>query len=86
MAATLSRVGAVPVCEEKAWVPKQRCSRPGRCRSKHVAGALPPLQVLDNSLEARVLQSDNSALAKDCRKEMKALNTRLLKLGASVWL
>lgn len=39
-------------------------------------------KVLDNSLEARVLQSDNSALAKDCRKEMRALNTRLLKLGA----
>lgn len=28
-----------------------------------------------------MLQSDNSALAKDCRKEMKALNTRLIKLG-----
>ena len=38
-------------------------------------------QVLDNSLEARVLQSDNSALAKDCRREMKDLNRRLLKLG-----
>lgn len=39
-------------------------------------------QVLESSLEARVLQSDNSALARDCRKEMKALNGRLLKLGA----
>ncbi len=39
------------------------------------------VQVLENSLEARVLQSDNSALACDCRKEMKALNARLLKLG-----
>ncbi|KAI7837886.1 hypothetical protein COHA_008373 [Chlorella ohadii] len=47
-------------------------------RVGHPARLLP--QVLDNSLEARVLQSDNSALAKDCRKEMKALNTRLLKL------
>jgi hypothetical protein len=37
--------------------------------------------VLENSLEARVLASDNSALARDCRREMKALNGRLLKLG-----
>ena len=28
-----------------------------------------------------MLQSDNSALARDCRKEMKALSSRLLKLG-----
>ncbi|PRW39069.1 DNA-binding SMUBP-2 isoform B [Chlorella sorokiniana] len=47
-------------------------------RVGHPARLLP--QVLDSSLEARVLESDNSALAKDCRKEMKALNTRLLKL------
>ncbi len=40
-------------------------------------------QVLENSLEARVLQSDNSALAKDCRREMRTLNQRLLKLGES---
>jgi hypothetical protein len=45
--------------------------------------ALPPLgpQVLDSSLEAHVLKSDNSGLAKDCRKEIKALNAQLLKLG-----
>ena len=41
---------------------------------------LPP-QVLENSLEAKVLRSDSSALAKDCRQEIKALNTRLIKLG-----
>ena len=39
------------------------------------------MQVLAKSLEAQVLQSDNSALAKDCRKEVKAINGRLLKLG-----
>ncbi len=39
------------------------------------------LQVLDASLEAAVLKSDNSALAKDCRKEIKQLNAQLLKLG-----
>eukprot|EP00887_Chlorella_sp_A99_P002446 scaffold10.g2446.t1 len=48
-------------------------------RVGHPARLLP--QVLANSLEAKVLQSDNSALAKDCRKEMKALSSRLLKLG-----
>ena len=41
----------------------------------------PCVQVLAKSLEAQVLQSDNSALAKDCRKEVKAINGRLLKLG-----
>lgn len=38
-------------------------------------------QVLAKSLEAQVLQTDNSALAKDCRKEVKAISTRLAKLG-----
>ncbi|KAL4856486.1 DNA-binding protein SMUBP-2 [Chlorella vulgaris] len=47
-------------------------------RVGHPARLLP--QVLESSLEAKVLQSDNSALAKDCRKEMKALSTRLIKL------
>ncbi|KAL6785032.1 hypothetical protein ACKKBG_A02145 [Auxenochlorella protothecoides x Auxenochlorella symbiontica] len=47
-------------------------------RVGHPARLLP--QVLDVSLEAKVLRSDNSALAKDCRKEMKALNAQLLKL------
>lgn len=55
-------------------VPEHLCSRDPSSR--------PTRQVLENSLEARVLQSDNSALARDCRKEMKALNGRLLKLGA----
>ena len=39
------------------------------------------VKVLAKSLEAQVLQSDNSVLAKDCRKEVKAINGRLLKLG-----
>lgn len=42
------------------------------------------MQVLDNSLEAHVMRSDNSSLAKDCRKDMKAANVRLLKLGRKV--
>ena len=37
--------------------------------------------VLDASLEAQVLKSDNSALAKDCEKESAALRRRLTKLG-----
>ncbi len=41
-------------------------------------------QVLGSSLEAHVLRSDNSALAKDCRKEMKAVTARLGKLGRKV--
>lgn len=42
------------------------------------------LQVLANSLEAAVLKSDNSSLAKDCRKEIKGLNSKLAKLGRKV--
>jgi len=42
------------------------------------------LQVLDNSLEAHVMRSDNSSLAKDCRKDIKAANARLMKLGRKV--
>ena len=38
------------------------------------------LQVLSNSLEAHVKKSDNSSLAKDIQKEMKALNSKLMKL------
>eukprot|EP00967_Tisochrysis_lutea_P080888 scaffold111308_cov18-Tisochrysis_lutea.AAC.3 len=55
--------------------PKMRIVRMG-----HPARLLP--QVLDSSLEAHVLRSDNSSLAKDCRKEIKALNTQLMKLGS----
>jgi len=42
---------------------------------------LVPPQVLAASLEAQVLASDSSALARDCRREMKAATARLLKLG-----
>jgi hypothetical protein len=48
-------------------------------RVGHPARLLPG--VVGASLEARVLRSDNSALAKDCRKEIKSLNSRMLKLG-----
>lgn len=40
--------------------------------------------MLDNSLEAHVMRSDNSSLARDCRKDIKAANARLLKLGRKV--
>ena len=41
-------------------------------------------QVLGASLEAHVAASDNSALAKDCRKEIKAANAALLRLTRKV--
>lgn len=47
-------------------------------RVGHPARLLP--SVLDTCLDARVLASDSSALAKDCRSEMKALTSQLLKL------
>lgn len=61
---------------------QQLCASTAACAHPLVCVCRPSLQVLENSLEAKVLQSDNSALARDCRKEMKALNTRLIKLGA----
>ena len=41
-------------------------------------------QVLGASLEAHVAGSDNSALAKDCRRDIKAANATLVKLGRKV--
>ncbi len=38
------------------------------------------MQVLENSLEAHVMRSDNSSLAKDCRKDIRRLNGQLMKL------
>ncbi|GLT41983.1 hypothetical protein SLA2020_160070 [Shorea laevis] len=46
-------------------------------RLGHPARLLP--QVLDSALDAQVLQGDNSSLANDIRKEIKALNGKLLK-------
>ncbi|KAI3471661.1 hypothetical protein Pfo_028311 [Paulownia fortunei] len=46
-------------------------------RVGHPARLLP--QVLESALDAQVLRGDNSALANDIRKEMKALNGKLLK-------
>lgn len=48
-------------------------------RIGHPARLLP--QVLEASLEAKVLSSDDSSLAADCRKEIKDINARLLKLS-----
>ncbi len=41
-------------------------------------------KVLGASLEAHVAASDNSALAKDCRRDIKATNAALLKLTRKV--
>ena len=41
-------------------------------------------QVLACTMEAAVLRSDSSALAKDCRAEIKGANARLQKLGRKV--
>ncbi|XP_021282252.1 DNA-binding protein SMUBP-2 isoform X1 [Herrania umbratica] len=46
-------------------------------RLGHPARLLP--QVLDSALDVQVLRGDNSSLANDIRKEMKALNGKLLK-------
>ncbi|WIA11524.1 hypothetical protein OEZ85_011635 [Tetradesmus obliquus] len=56
-----------------AAAPKLKLVRLG-----HPARLLP--QVIDKSLEAQVLRSDNSSLARDCRRDMQQLNRRLLKL------
>ncbi|GKV34672.1 hypothetical protein SLEP1_g43027 [Rubroshorea leprosula] len=53
-----------------AWVVKL-------VRLGHPARLLP--QVLDSALDAQVLRGDNSSLANDIRKEIKALNGKLLK-------
>lgn len=60
-----------------ACLPKGTVVRPG-----HPARLLPA--ILTHSLEAAVMRSDNSSLAKDCRAEIKAANTRLLKLQRRV--
>ena len=51
-------------------------------RTGHPARLLPG--VMGHSLEAAVLRSDSSSLARDCRADMKAANARLLKLGRKV--
>ena len=43
-----------------------------------------PAQVLGASLEAHVYASDNSSLARDCRRDIKAASAQLLKLGRKV--
>ncbi len=59
-------------------------SHTGSCACLCLTCILVFTQVLDNSLEAHVMRSDNSSLAKDCRKDIKAANARLMKLGRKV--
>lgn len=47
-------------------------------RVGHPARLLP--QVLESALDAQVLRGDNNSLANDIRKEIKALNAKLLKV------
>jgi hypothetical protein len=39
------------------------------------------VQVLGASLEAQVLRSDNSALARECRQDIKKTTQAMMKLG-----
>uniref|UniRef100_A0A383VHI7 DNA helicase n=1 Tax=Tetradesmus obliquus TaxID=3088 RepID=A0A383VHI7_TETOB len=55
-----------------AAAPKLKLVRLG-----HPARLLP--QVIDKSLEAQVLRSDNSSLARDCRRDMQQLNRRVMQ-------
>lgn len=48
-------------------------------RIGHPARMLP--QILEQSLDYKVLHSDDSGLARDCRQEMQQLNRKLLKLS-----
>lgn len=58
-------------------VERLACHRVKLVRMGHPARLLP--QVLDSSLDAQVMRADNSSLANDVRKEMKVLNSKLLK-------
>lgn len=57
----------------------EKVGRVNVVRVGHPARLLP--QVLDSSLEVKVLQNDESALARDCQREIKDINMKLLKLG-----
>lgn len=53
------------------------CSQPVFCFVLLAPACTPPpanVQVIDKSLEAQVLKSDNSSLARDCRRDMQQLN------------
>ncbi|KAM1197365.1 hypothetical protein ACFX2I_008967 [Malus domestica] len=58
-------------------VERLACHKVKLVRLGHPARLLP--QVLDSALDAQVLRGDNSSLANDIRKEMKALNGKLLR-------
>eukprot|EP00879_Flechtneria_rotunda_P033153 GHRR01036690.1.p1 GENE.GHRR01036690.1~~GHRR01036690.1.p1 ORF type:complete len:541 (+),score=209.92 GHRR01036690.1:666-2288(+) len=74
LAAAASNIAVDNIVERlAATAPKLKVVRFG-----HPARLLP--QVLDKSLEAQVLRSDNSSLARDCRRDMQQLNRQLVKL------
>lgn len=52
-------------------------------RIGHPARMLP--QILEQSLDYKVLHSDDSSLARDCRQEIQQLNRKMLKLGRKDW-
>ncbi|KAF6264977.1 P-loop containing nucleoside triphosphate hydrolase protein [Scenedesmus sp. NREL 46B-D3] len=68
LAAAASNIAVDNLVERlAAAAPKVKLVRVG-----HPARLLP--QVIDKSLEAQVLRSDNSSLARDCRRDMQQLN------------
>ncbi|KAF8070908.1 Ighmbp2 [Scenedesmus sp. PABB004] len=74
LAAAASNIAVDNLVERLAAAsPKLKLVRVG-----HPARLLP--QVLDRSLEAQVLRSDNSSLARDCRRDMQQLNRQLMRL------
>eukprot|EP00775_Hariotina_reticulata_P006215 gene6215-6451_t len=74
MAAAASNIAVDNLVERlAAAAPKVKVVRVG-----HPARLLP--QVIEKSLEAQVLRSDNSSLARECRRDMQQLNRQLLKL------
>eukprot|EP00882_Tetradesmus_deserticola_P026838 GHRQ01029647.1.p1 GENE.GHRQ01029647.1~~GHRQ01029647.1.p1 ORF type:complete len:532 (+),score=217.63 GHRQ01029647.1:349-1944(+) len=74
LAAAASNIAVDNLVERlAAAAPKVKLVRVG-----HPARLLP--QVIDKSLEAQVLRSDNSSLARDCRRDMQQLNRQLVKL------
>lgn len=77
----VERLAAIrPSKTQKNSIGDQRTTREiNVVRVGHPARLLP--QVLENSLEAKVLCSDDSSLARDCRKEIKNIHARLAKLG-----
>ncbi len=62
----------------------KECSSMTRNTNDNCLSCCSCVQVLGASLEAHVYASDNSALARDCRRDIKEASAKLLKLGRKV--